>query len=163
MSPFSHYTNGKPVMVDVSGKPITTRTARAAGCVYMQKETIEKIQKNLIPKGNPFDIARIAGIMAAKNTHQLIPMCHPLMLTHVDITINADATQSKVNIEAIVTCDGKTGVEMEALMAVTIAALTVYDMCKAVDKTMIIGDITLLEKKGGKSDYIKNSNNRGNL
>ncbi len=155
MSEFSHYTDGKPVMVDVSGKDVTTRIARASGCVYMQKETIEKIQKNLIPKGNPFDVARIAGIMAAKKTHHLIPMCHPLMITHVDCSIGCDSSGTKVLIEATVRCDGKTGVEMEALTAVSVAALTIYDMCKAVDKTMVIGDITLVEKRGGKSDYIK--------
>jgi GTP cyclohydrolase subunit MoaC len=151
---FTHYTDGKPVMVDVGGKEVTTRIARATGCVYMQKETIEKIQNNLIPKGNPFDVARVAGILAAKKTHELIPMCHPLMINHVDITIACDSSHSCVTIEAIVRCDGKTGVEMEALTAVSVAALTIYDMCKAVDKQMVIGDIRLVEKRGGKSDFI---------
>ncbi|MEW6525466.1 MAG: cyclic pyranopterin monophosphate synthase MoaC [Spirochaetota bacterium] len=154
MSEFSHYTDGKPVMVDVGGKEVTTRVARAAGCVFMQKETIEKIQKNLIPKGNPFDVARVAGILAAKKTHELIPMCHPLMITHVDIAIVCDNSNSRVSIEATVRCDGKTGVEMEALTAVSVACLTIYDMCKAVDKQMVIGDIRLVEKHGGKSDYV---------
>ncbi len=154
MSEFSHYTDGKPVMVDVGGKAVTTRIARAAGCVYMQKETIDKIQKNLIPKGNPFDVARVAGILAAKKTHEIIPMCHPLMITHVDITIACDSSNSRVTIEAVVRCDGKTGVEMEALTAVSVAALTLYDMCKAVDKQMVIGDIKLIEKHGGKSDFV---------
>ena len=151
---FTHYTDGKPVMVDVGGKQITTRIARAIGCVYMQKETIEKIQKNLIPKGNPFDVARVAGILAAKKTHELIPMCHPLLITHVDIEITCDNSSSCVIIEAQVRCDGKTGVEMEALTAVSVAALTIYDMCKAVDKHMVISDIRLIEKRGGKSDFI---------
>lgn len=154
MSDFSHYTDGKPVMVDVGGKEVTTRIARATGCVYMQKETIEKIQKNLLPKGNPFDVARVAGILAAKRTHELIPMCHPLMITHIDINIGYSADNSCITIESIVQCDGKTGVEMEALTAVSVAALTIYDMCKAVDKQMVIGDIKLIEKRGGKSDFI---------
>ncbi len=154
MSEFSHYTDGKPVMVDVGGKEVTSRVARAAGSVFMQKETIEKIQKNLIPKGNPFDVARVAGILAAKKTHELIPMCHPLMINHVDIAIVYDNKNLRVSIEATVRCDGKTGVEMEALTAVSVAALTIYDMCKAVDKQMVIGDIRLVEKHGGKSDYV---------
>lgn len=149
---FSHYADGKPVMVDVSGKDVSARYARAVGVVKMQKETLDKIKDNLIPKGNPFDAARVAGMLAAKKTSELIPMCHPLLITHVDIAIESDYDDLKVTIEAVVRCDGKTGVEMEALTAVTVAALTIYDMCKAVDKKMTIGGIELIEKRGGKSD-----------
>jgi len=153
MDKFSHYTDdGSARMVDISDKKITRRLARASGFVRMMPETLDLLEKKLIPKGNVFEVSRVAGIMAAKNTSGLIPMCHPLSITHIDIKIGIDRDRKGINIESEVALEGKTGVEMEALTAVSVAALTVYDMCKAVDKNMIIEGIRLLEKKGGKSD-----------
>lgn len=153
MSELSHYSDdGASRMVDVTEKNNTSRKARAAGFVTMRPETLEKIEKKLMPKGNIFEVARIAGIMAAKKTSEIIPMCHPLLLTHIDVQINIDKNRCGVSVESVVRLEGKTGVEMEALTAVSAAALTVYDMCKAVDKTMTITDVRLIEKKGGKSD-----------
>jgi cyclic pyranopterin phosphate synthase len=139
-------------MVDVSGKRATLRTARAGGLVLMRKETLDLVRRRLLPKGNLFEIARIAGITAAKRTAELIPLCHPLQVHHIDISVAIDQERSAIRIESVVKLEGKTGAEMEALTAVSVAALTVYDMCKAVDKTMAIGDIRLIEKRGGKSD-----------
>ncbi len=153
MGEFSHYSGeGLSRMVDISGKKVTSRTARAAGFVKMNPATIELIKKNLIPKGNVFEVARIAGILAAKKTSDLIPMCHPLALNFIDIVIHVDSERGGVGIESEVRLDGKTGVEMEALTAVSVAALTIYDMCKAVDKSMSFENIRLTEKRGGKSD-----------
>ncbi len=140
-------------MVDISPKPVTARMARAGGFVEMNPETIRLIREKLIPKGNVFEVAKIAGIMAAKKTHELIPMCHPLPLHFIDVGFQIDEGSNRVMISSEVRLEAKTGAEMEALTAVSVAALTIYDMCKAVDKTMTIRDITLLSKTGGKSDF----------
>ncbi|MDR3237156.1 MAG: cyclic pyranopterin monophosphate synthase MoaC [Spirochaetia bacterium] len=154
MSEFSHYSqNGESVMVDVSAKGVTVRTAKAEGFVKMQPATLDLIEKRLLPKGNLFEVSRIAGIMAAKKNAELIPMCHPLNLSFVNVDIEFDRPREGIYIRSEIRMEGKTGAEMEALTAVSVAALTVYDMVKAVDKEMVIGSIRLLEKRGGKSDY----------
>lgn len=147
----SHFDEaGRPRMVDVSAKPETLRTARAQAFVRMRPEVIERLDAN--PKGNPLEIARIAGISAAKKTADLIPLCHPLMLSHADV--EASVESGGVRIVATAAASGPTGVEMEALTAAAVAALTVYDMTKALDKGIEIGEVRLLEKTGGKSgDY----------
>ncbi|MBI5055765.1 MAG: cyclic pyranopterin monophosphate synthase MoaC [Nitrospirae bacterium] len=142
---------GKARMVDVGNKPATQREAVATGAVYMEKETLRLIADNKIAKGNVFETARLAGIMAAKKTHELIPLCHPLNITSISVDFMADKKKNKVDIEAKVKCTGQTGVEMEALTAVSVSALTIYDMCKAVDKAMVISGVMLIEKRGGKS------------
>lgn len=148
-------SSGAAKMVDVSPKENTERIAVAAGEVIMQPETLRLIREGAIKKGDVLTIARIAGIMAAKRTSELIPLCHPIALTHLDVSIVLDEQNSRVQIEATARTVGKTGVEMEALTAVSAAALTIYDMAKAVDRGMMIGNIRLLEKHGGKSgDYI---------
>lgn len=145
---------GRARMVDVTEKAETFRTALAEGRVRMAPETLELIRTGGTPKGDVLAVAQVAGILAAKRTHELIPMCHPLRLTGVDIQFGLE--ERAVHIQAQVKCKGETGVEMEALTAVSTAALTIYDMCKAVQKDMEIGDIRLLRKTGGKSgDYIK--------
>lgn len=144
-------SKGKATMVDVGDKSVTNREAVASGSVYMKKETLRLITDNRITKGNVFETARLAGIMAAKNTCNLIPLCHQLNLSSVSVDFKVDKKLNKVDIEAKARCAGQTGVEMEALTAVSIAALTIYDMCKAVDKGMIISEIKLMEKRGGKS------------
>ena len=156
MSEFSHYSkDGTSTMVDVSNKDVTKRLAKAVGYVEMSPSTIDMIKNSLLPKGDPFEIAKIAGIMGAKKTSELIPMCHPLLLSFVGVKFFLDENENKVKIESEVVISGKTGVEMEALSAVSVAALTVYDMCKAVDKDMVIGGIAVIEKRGGKADYVK--------
>ncbi len=156
MSSFTHYSNdGDPEMVDISGKSVTARMARASGSVLLKPETIEMIENNLLPKGNPFDIARTAGIMAAKKTSDLVPLCHPLMLSYVNVKLELDHENNSIFITSEVRLESRTGAEMEALTAVSVAALTVYDMCKAVDKEIIISNIRLIEKKGGKSDFFR--------
>jgi cyclic pyranopterin phosphate synthase len=147
-------------MVDVSGKDATLREALAGGGVTMNPETLDKIQDGKMKKGNVLETARIAGVMAAKKTTELIPMCHPLNLTHVEVNFFPDKKANSIRIEARVRLVGKTGVEMEALTAVSVAALTIYDMCKSQDREMIISDICLLEKSGGKSGRYSR---RGNL
>ena len=148
MAELSHFNkDGSVRMVDVSSKRPTARRARASGFVKMSAEVLRRLPAN--PKGNPLEIARIAGITAAKQTSALIPLCHPLPLTHVDVAVRAVA--GGVQIESSVATQAATGVEMEALTAVSVAALTIYDMLKAVDKSMTITDICLLEKRGGKS------------
>jgi cyclic pyranopterin monophosphate synthase len=142
---------GSARMVDVSGKSATVREAAARGFVSMNAETVEMILDRKVPKGDVVASARIAGIMAAKRTGELIPMCHPLNLTSVAVEITVDKERNGVGIESRVKTVGQTGVEMEALTAVSVAALTVYDMCKSVDKEMSISGIVLLEKRGGKS------------
>ncbi|MFA5809571.1 MAG: cyclic pyranopterin monophosphate synthase MoaC [Thermoleophilia bacterium] len=142
---------GRARMVDVGGKPDTERMARARARISMAPETLKLLAGKALPKGDVLAVARVAGIMAAKETSRLIPMCHPLDLTHVAVDFTLDAKDSAVIIEAVASLAGKTGVEMEALTAVSVAALTVYDMCKAVDKRMVISDIHVLEKRGGKS------------
>lgn len=142
---------GRAKMVDVSDKPDTAREATAAGRIVMSAETLALIQRGGVPKGDVLAVAQIAGIMAGKKTHELIPMCHPLQLTGIDVTLTPDEKAHAVDISATVRTTGKTGVEMEALTAVTVAALTVYDMCKAADRAMRIEKIRLLKKSGGKS------------
>ena len=155
MSELTHFNEqGRAKMVDVTEKALTHRTAVAAGEVHMSPETLEKIKSGAIKKGDVLAVAQVAGIQAAKHTWELIPMCHPLPLTGIDITFALTEDPCMVEIRAAVTCTGVTGVEMEALTAVSTAALTVYDMCKAVQKDMRITNIHLLEKSGGKSgDY----------
>ena len=138
-------------MVDVGHKPDTTRSAVARGEVRMKPDTLALIKAGNVKKGDVFGVARIAGIQAAKRTSDLIPLCHPIPLTHVDIDLLADEDESRVTIEATAKTTGKTGVEMEALTAVATAALTIYDMAKAVDRGMTIGAIQLVEKRGGQS------------
>ncbi len=152
MADFTHFNSeGRARMVEVGEKAITTREARARGTVFMKPETLELIQSGGIAKGDVLGVAQVAGIMAAKRTSELIPMCHPLFISGIDLSFRANREHSAVEIEARVRCQGKTGVEMEALTAVSVAALTIYDMCKAADRGMIIGDIRLVEKTGGKS------------
>jgi len=136
-------------MVDVTAKPQTERTARAEAIVEMAPSTIALLQGNALPKGNALETARIAGIQAAKKTSELIPLCHPLALTHVDVSIEITSTGARIHTSA--TTKAETGVEMEALTAASVAALTLYDMCKAVEKGITISKIRLLEKSGGKS------------
>ena len=143
---------GRAKMVDVSDKAETARVAVAHGKILMRPETLERIRAGLIAKGDVLAVAQVAGIMAAKQTSQLIPMCHPLMITGAKLSFKL-VDPGEVDIEAIVKVTGKTGIEMEALTAVSVAALTIYDMCKAMDKTMTIGDIYLVEKLGGKSGH----------
>lgn len=140
---------GAARMVDVGAKPDTERVAVAGGSVYMQPETLRLIREGALKKGDVLLVARLAGIMAAKKTADLIPLCHPLALTQIDVDLSLDDDRSAVHITATARTVGKTGVEMEALTAVTTAALTVYDMAKAVDRGMRLSDIRLLEKRGG--------------
>ncbi|MCA9830574.1 MAG: cyclic pyranopterin monophosphate synthase MoaC [Dehalococcoidia bacterium] len=150
-SPLSHLDeHGAARMVDVSAKADTTREATAEGYVHMEAATLALIQQGGIPKGDVIAVARVAGIMAAKQTSTLIPMCHPLPITGVTVDL-ASTTETTLHITATVKTTGKTGVEMEALTAVSVAALTVYDMCKAVDRAMRIESVRLLAKSGGKS------------
>jgi cyclic pyranopterin monophosphate synthase len=151
----SHYDEkGRARMVDVTEKPVTARFARAAALVKMNARTRRAVRKN--PKGNPLEIARIAGIAAAKRTADLIPLCHPLLLAHVDV--QAAFSPEGVRIESLVRTTGPTGVEMEALTAAVVAALTVYDMCKALDRSIEIAGVRLLEKAGGKSGHFRAPN-----
>ena len=142
-------------MVDVGHKPDTRREAIARGRISMQPETLNLIQEGGMPKGDVLAVAQVAGIMAAKKTHELIPMCHPLLITHVGLSFEPRPTDERglasIEIEATVRLNGQTGVEMEALTAVSVAALTIYDMCKAVDRAMRIEDVRLAKKTGGKS------------
>jgi len=152
MSGFTHFdAEGNAVMVDVSEKDITERTATAGATVSMQPETMQLILDGGVKKGDVLTVVQLAGIMGAKRTPDLIPLCHPLALTSVKVDLECDAENNAVTITATCKLKGRTGVEMEALTAVSVAALTVYDMCKAVDKGMIISDIRLLHKAGGKS------------
>lgn len=145
--------DGKAVMVDVGEKPQTRRTAIARGEICMRSETLQRILDRKVEKGDVLAVARLAGIMGAKQTSSLIPLCHPLGLSSVAVDFIPDPQQGRVEIEACAKLTGQTGVEMEALTAVSIAALTIYDMCKAVDKEMVIGEIRLMEKCGGKSGH----------
>jgi cyclic pyranopterin phosphate synthase len=142
---------GHARMVDVSAKDETHRVATARGRIVMQPETLAMIVEGKMPKGDVFAVARIAGIMAAKQTSSLIPLCHPLAITGVEVNLVPSASNASVEIEATVRTTGQTGVEMEALTAVSVTALTVYDMCKAVERGMLIEDIRLVAKSGGKS------------
>ncbi|MEI7589943.1 MAG: cyclic pyranopterin monophosphate synthase MoaC [Deltaproteobacteria bacterium] len=152
MNKLSHIDDkGRAKMVDVAPKADTVRVAIATGSVFMKPSTARMISGKSIAKGDVINTAIIAGVMAAKRVDQVIPLCHPLQITSADIDITIDAQKGIVEIVAKVSSVGKTGVEMEALSAVSVAGLTIYDMCKAVDKEMIISDIKLLSKKGGKS------------
>jgi cyclic pyranopterin monophosphate synthase len=155
MSELTHLdAEGHARMVDVGAKEETQREAVARGAVFMQPETLRLIVAGGLPKGDVLAVARVAGIMAAKRAPDLIPLCHPLLLTHVAVQFEPDEAGSALRIEALVRTAGRTGVEMEALTAVAAAALTVYDMCKAVDRAMRIGDIRLAQKRGGRSGEI---------
>jgi cyclic pyranopterin phosphate synthase len=138
-------------MVDVTEKDLTNRVAVARGTVFMRPETLALIMENKVEKGDVFSVARVAGIMAAKKTPELIPMCHPLNITSVEIFLTPQKNPPRVEIEAAVKVSGQTGVEMEAMTAVSVCGLTIYDMCKAVDREMSIGEIHLVKKSGGKS------------
>ena len=142
---------GNATMVDVTAKAATAREAIAKGTVTMQPETLARISEGGLKKGDVLGVARIAGIMAAKRTHELIPLCHPLALSAVTVDLEPDRARNAVDITATVKVTGPTGVEMEALTAVSVAALTVYDMCKAIDRGMVVSDIRLVRKSGGKS------------
>lgn len=149
---------GKAQMVDVTEKKDTKRIAQAYGEIRMKASTLELIKSNSIKKGDVLAVARVAGIMAAKNTHLLIPMCHPLLLTSIKVDFTINDSESKIEIYSQVALSGKTGVEMEALQAVSSAALTIFDMCKAAEHTMEIGAIKVLTKEGGKSGKWRNEN-----
>ena len=155
MSDFSHIDEqGRVAMVDTSAKPITVRRAIASARVLMSPETVAAVRAHRTPKGDPIETARLAGIMAAKRTAELIPLCHPLSLTHIDV--RAEVHDTGIYLEAEAATQAQTGVEMEALTAASVAALTIYDMCKAVDRGMMITDVRLEQKTGGKSgDYIR--------
>lgn len=154
MSKLTHInSNGEAQMVDVSEKNITSREAKAGAKVLMKPETLDLIVSGSHKKGDVLSVARVAGIQAAKKCSELIPLCHPLMLTKVSVELTPNTKDSTIEIVAIAKLNGKTGVEMEALTAASIAALTVYDMCKAVDRFMTISNVQLLEKKGGKSGH----------
>ncbi len=146
---------GQAKMVDVSSKPDTERVALAKGVVTMKPSTLQLIEEGGISKGDVLSVARVAGIMAAKNTPYLIPMCHPLLLTDISVEFHPDRENSTIEISATVKTTGKTGVEMEALTAVTGSALTIYDMCKAVDRGMKVQNVRLVRKSGGKSGAIE--------
>jgi cyclic pyranopterin phosphate synthase len=156
MTELTHFDDaGASRMVDVGSKPVTRRTARASGAVQLQPATLARITSGDIGKGNVLEVARLAGIMAAKRTADLIPLCHPLPLESVELDLHPEG-DSRLNISATVVTSGKTGVEMEALTAVSIAALTVYDMCKAVDRAMTIEQVQLEAKSGGASgDFVR--------
>ncbi len=150
MAEFTHFNaQGESHMVDVSTKHITQRQAVARGQIFMEEETLEKIYDSQIAKGDVLEVARLAGIMAAKQTQHLIPLCHPLLISSVEIRFTRE--QRSIMIEAAVRVSGQTGVEMEAMTAVSVTALTIYDMCKAIDRSMVISSICLIKKEGGKS------------
>ncbi|MFQ5851333.1 MAG: cyclic pyranopterin monophosphate synthase MoaC [Candidatus Binatia bacterium] len=152
MAKLSHLdAEGRARMVNVTEKDVTNRVAVARGRVSMRPETLALILEKRMGKGDVFSVARVAGIMAAKKTPDLIPMCHPLSLTSVQISLTPEVNPAGVEIEAVVKVTGKTGVEMEAMTAVSVCGLTIYDMCKAVDREMSIGEIRLVKKSGGKS------------
>ena len=150
MQDFTHFNEqGRAKMVDVGEKPVSVRTAVAAGRVLVNPETFALIRSGGMKKGDVLTVAQVAGVMGAKRTPDLIPMCHPILIDGVDLQLSLDEERCSVEIRAAVSCAGRTGVEMEAITAVSTAALTVYDMCKAVQKDMVISDIRLLRKSGG--------------
>jgi cyclic pyranopterin monophosphate synthase len=154
MSKLTHLDDkGRARMVDVSAKDVTVRQATARGRISMSAETLRMITEGRAKKGDVLAAARIAGIMAAKKTHELIPLCHPLAISSVSVDFTPDAAANAIEVSATVKVEGKTGVEMEALTAVSVACLTIYDMCKSADRAMRIGDIRLTEKSGGKSGH----------
>ena len=146
--------SGRPRMVDVTGKPDTRREAVAKGVVRMKASTLALLKEKAMPKGDVLTVAQVAGIMAAKQTHNLIPLCHPLLIGDIQVELSLDEKNSSIEIKSMVKSVGKTGMEMEALTATAVAALTVYDMCKAVDRGMQIDKIRLVRKSGGKSGTI---------
>ena len=157
MPELTHFDkNGQAIMVDVGEKEPTRRVAVARAEISMQPETLARILDNRVDKGDVFGVARLAGIMAAKRTSELIPLCHPLLIDSVTVEFTPDPLKSRVAIEATVKVSGRTGVEMEALTAVSAAALTVYDMCKAIDRAMTIDRLRLVEKLGGRSGHFVN-------
>ena len=152
MSDLSHVDRtGQARMVDVSGKETTERFASATGSISMSPDALKAVRKNAVQKGDVLAVARVAGIMAAKRTAELIPLCHPLLLTDVQVTVSIDDTVPGIRVESAVRTTGKTGVEMEAIVAVSVALVTVYDMVKSLDKSMVISGIRLSEKTGGRS------------
>jgi cyclic pyranopterin monophosphate synthase len=156
MSELTHIdSRGNAHMVDVSAKDVTARSATARARVLMRQETLAMILDGKAAKGDVLATARIAGIMAAKKTHELIPLCHPLMISRVSVDFEPDRAASAIDVEATVKVEGKTGVEMEALTACAVACLTLYDMCKAVDRAMRVTDLRLVEKSGGKSGLFR--------
>ena len=157
MSEFTHFNEqGRAKMVDVGEKPISQRTAVAAGRVLVNEKTFALIKSGGMKKGDVLTVAQIAGVMGAKRTPDIIPMCHPILMDGIDLDLRLDEQKLSIEIRAAVSCDGRTGVEMEALTAVSTAALTVYDMCKAVQKDMVITDIRLVRKTGGiHGDYTR--------
>ena len=150
MSDFTHFNEqGRAKMVDVGEKPVSRRTATAAGRVLVNEATFSLIRSGGMKKGDVLTVAQIAGVMGAKRTPDIIPMCHPILMDGINLELELDEAQHSVEIRATVSCGGRTGVEMEALSAVSVAALTVYDMCKAVQKDMVITDVRLVSKTGG--------------
>lgn len=161
MAELTHFNDqGRAKMVDVSGKEKTMRVAVAGGTVHLNEETFRLVESGRMKKGDVLSVSQVAGIMAAKKNAELIPMCHPLALTGVDISFLLDNEKRTIDITATVRCKGETGVEMEALTAVSVTALTIYDMCKAVQKDIMIDNIRLISKSGGKSgDYFRSGEN----
>ena len=157
MSDFTHFNaQGRAKMVDVGEKNVSCRTAVASGRVLVNEHTFELIRSGGMKKGDVLTVAQIAGVMGAKRTPDIIPMCHPIVIDGIDLELHLDGARKSVEITASVSCDGRTGVEMEALTAVSTAALTVYDMCKAVQKDMVISDIRLMSKSGGvHGDFVR--------
>ncbi|MBR3123998.1 MAG: cyclic pyranopterin monophosphate synthase MoaC [Mogibacterium sp.] len=152
MSEFTHFDEkGNAYMVDVSGKEVTRRSATAQGTIFVSREVMEAVLGKRIKKGDVFTVAQVAGIMGTKRTSDLIPMCHPLSLTNAKVSFSMDEEAGSITVFCTAVTDGKTGVEMEALTGASIALLTIYDMCKAIDKRMVLSDIHLVEKTGGKS------------
>ena len=156
MAELTHFDqNGNAIMVDVTEKAVTTRTAVATGKILVSQEILEHIQKGTVAKGDVLGVARIAGIMGAKRTSELVPLCHPLPLTKLSVDFVVEPKENSITAFCTAKTDGKTGVEMEALTGVQIALLTIYDMCKAIDKHMVLTDIHLVSKDGGKSGSFK--------
>ena len=152
MNELTHVTNeGDLSMVDISSKSITQRKAIAKGSILLKRSTLDLIDKALVKKGDVLTVAKIAGIMATKKTADVIPLCHPISITHVDIDLELDNDRESINCTASVSTTGKTGVEIEALYAVQVTLLTIYDMCKGVDREMVISEVRLMEKRGGQS------------
>ncbi|MFA6808323.1 MAG: cyclic pyranopterin monophosphate synthase MoaC [Eubacteriales bacterium] len=159
MNELTHFNEqGRAWMVDVSAKPDTARVAVARGEIQMKPGTLKMVKEYAMKKGDVLSVAQVAGVMGAKKTADIIPMCHPLSLSGINVAFSINEAESKIDIEATVKNSGQTGVEMEALTAISVAALTIYDMCKAVEKDMVISNICLLKKSGGKSgEYIRKS------
>lgn len=147
--------HGAARMVDVSGKQATVRVARVGARVWMAPATLRLLEEQALPKGDVLAVAKVAGIMAAKRTSELVPLCHPLAVSQVDLTFAVAEEEARIDIECVTRTEDRTGVEMEALVGASVAAITIYDMCKAVDRGIVIGDIRLLEKTGGKEDYVR--------